>query len=53
MAVDDETLIPIGGIAAKLGKVGDSEFRLSERTSDGLLFCFLPLPIPTSFSSSY
>ena len=49
MAVDDETLIPIGGIAAKLGKYGKTECNLSKMEPGGLLFCFLPLPISTPF----
>ena len=49
MAADDETLIPIGGIAAELEQAGETDYKLAKMEPGGLLFCFLPLPISTPF----
>src|SRR6218665_996355 len=50
MSLDSETrnVVPVGGVAARLERTPDGMYKAVR--VDGMLFCFLPLPIVTHFS---
>jgi hypothetical protein len=53
MALDDSTLVPVGGVAARLKRVSEATFAVDhpdvKSESYGMVFCFLPLPIKYPF----
>ena len=49
MASKDKTLIPVGGVAAKLEKINDTDYKVVSPGSGSRLFCFLPLPKETNY----